>query len=221
MQLLSMAGLLGVVTASDRAARRGDYAATKRLILPVYHRIVYALVTFDFLSVVMVVFRLDSKEGKAGDADIVVGKDEDYLVDVKSLFIGADWAILHWVVDGVAVFLRQPSAGQQAMWRAVGLGLLPALGSFAMGYLKHRATKMPNDPCVLDQPDLHRGHVLIEARVLLCADGVPGAAAATAGLRAGVARARSRQVARCGSSNGPTAARLPSLTSGSGRSSGC
>ena len=151
MQLLSMGGLLGVVVKSDRAARRGDYAATKRLILPVYHRIVYALVTFDFLSVVMVVFRLAGKAGDAQNTGVVPGQDEDYLADEKSLFIGADWAILHWVVDGVAVFLCQPSAGQRAMYRSVGVGFLPALGSFGMGYLKHRETNMPNDSCVLDR----------------------------------------------------------------------
>ena len=146
MQLVSCSALLRAVVINDRKARAGDHAAAKRLILPVYHRIVYMLIVADLVAAGVIVARLLSKlfetTTRAPDA-------EDWLADAKSLMIGLDWALLHWVVDGVAVFLCQPSAGQQAMQRAALLGLVPALGSFAMGYLKHRATVQPGAPCLM------------------------------------------------------------------------
>jgi hypothetical protein len=153
MQLLSMAGLLAVILVNDRAARRGDHAATKRLILPVYHRIVYTLVLFDFFSVVLIVLRLAGKEFDCHGDDCPELGSAEYETDgmiasVKSAFIGVDWAILHWVIDGVAVFLCQTSAGQRAMRHAMLLGAVPALCSFGMGYLKHSATVHPYHSCL-------------------------------------------------------------------------
>ena len=73
MQVVSMVGLLLVIYCNDRAARRGDYESTKRLILPVYHQIVYALVVFEGLSVLFVVARLG---GKIFDSDHSIRMDD-------------------------------------------------------------------------------------------------------------------------------------------------
>ena len=85
MQLASCGALLGVVLSNDRKARAGDHAAAKRLILPVYHRIVYMLIIADLAVVVFIVVRLLSKlfraPTRAPDA-------EDWLADAKSLMVG-------------------------------------------------------------------------------------------------------------------------------------
>lgn len=160
MQFVSVVGLLLVIWCNDRAARRGNYKATKRLILPVYHQIVYALVLFEGLAILFVVLRLGGKafedcEG-SGDAGCMDGS-RDRLVSIKAALIGLDWGLLHWIIDGVAVFLCQTSAGKRAMKQAVTVGFVPAALSFAMGYLKHRATVQPHDPCTRETPACTEG----------------------------------------------------------------
>jgi serine/threonine protein kinase len=157
MQLLTTGVLVGVIHVNSRAARRGDYAASKRLILPVYHRIVMLLVVFDIISVLVIVLRLAAKESDCHSADCPPPGSDAYrnaelYSDAKSVLVGLDWAILHWVIDGVAVFLCQPSAGQRSMNRAGLLGAVPALCSFAMGYMKHHSTVEPYHACLRDVP---------------------------------------------------------------------
>ena len=69
VQLCAMTWLLWMVISNDRRARRGDYKASKRLILPVYKRIVYVMCFCQLLSSAFVAMRLLGKylEGNGGN----------------------------------------------------------------------------------------------------------------------------------------------------------
>lgn len=103
MQVLSMGTLLAALCLNRRRARRGDFRASKRLILPVYHRIVWLLALFQCLSVALILGGLAVPARQPGPPR--------WLSVAKSAMVGLDWGLLHWIVDGTAVFLCQPSAG--------------------------------------------------------------------------------------------------------------
>jgi uncharacterized membrane protein (DUF485 family) len=139
VQMVAMAVLLYHIIVNARRARRGDYEASKRLILPIYKKIVYIMCCCQFFSSIFVLYRLIAKAAEV----------TPLLQWSKSFAVGLSWGLLHWVTDGVAVFLCQPSAGRDSGILAAKLGGASAFFSLVMGTAKHHYTEfdMPEGAC--------------------------------------------------------------------------